>query len=114
MLPNETAKSTLERPISDRWVLKHIRESPIRVALTQLRVWAPDSHKKLDEALVQKLKKLPEEKALQTLHELPQIKRVIKRQNPNAFHLPASIRTAKETLQVSAQVDSGCTRSMID
>ena len=88
--------------------------TPIRVALTQLRVWAPDSHKKLDEALVQELKKLPEEKALQTLHELPQVKRVIKRQNPNAFHLPALIKTAQETLQVSAQVDSGCTRSMID
>ena len=111
---NETTKSTFERPFSDRWVLKHIRESPLRVALTQLRVWAPDSHKKWDEALVQELKKLPEERALQALHELPQIKRIIKKQNPNAFHLPATIRTAKGTLQVSAQVDSGCTRSMID
>ena len=60
------------------------------------------------------MKKLPEEKALQTLHELPQIKRIVKRQNPNALHLPASTRTAEGTLQVSAQVDSGCTRSMID
>ena len=75
---------------------------------------ADSSPKKIDEAFVQELKELPEEKALQTLHELPQIKRIIKRQNPNAFHLPASIRMAEGTLQVSAQVDSGCTRSMID
>ena len=113
MSPKETTKSTFERPFSDRWVLKHIRESPIRVALTQLRVWTPDSHKKLDEALVRELKKLPEKKTLQTLHELPQIKRIVKRQNPSAFHLPALIKTDKGTLRVSAQVDSGCTRSMI-
>ena len=110
----ETTKSTFEKPFSDRWVLKHIRESPIRVALTQLKVWAPDSSKKIDEALVQELRSMQEERALQALHELPQIKRIVKRQNPNAFHLPASIRTAERTLQVSAQVDSGCTRSVID
>ena len=98
MSPKETTKSTFEKPFSDRWVLKHVRESPIRMALAQLRVWAPDSHKKLVEALVQELKKLPEEKALQTLHKLPQIKQIVKKQNPNASHLPASIRTAKETL----------------
>ena len=114
MSPKETTKSTLERPFSDRWVLRHLRESPLRVALTQLRVWAPDSPKEIDETLVHKLRKMPEEKALQALHELPQIKRIIKKQNPNAFHLSALIKTAKEMLQVSAQVDSGCTRSMID
>ena len=54
MSPKETTKSTLERPFSDRWVLEHVRESPIRVALTQLWVWAPDSHKKLGKELVQK------------------------------------------------------------
>ena len=47
MSPKETTKTTFERPFSDRWVLKHVRESPIRVALTQLKVWAPGSHKKL-------------------------------------------------------------------
>ena len=114
MSPKETAKTTFERPFSDGWVLKHVRESPIRVALTQLRVWAPGSSKKIDGALVQELRSMPEEGALQALHELPQIKRIVKRQNPNAFHLPASIRMAEGTLQVSAQVDSGCTRSMID
>ena len=113
MSPKETTKSTFERPFSDRWVLKHVRESPIRVALTQLKVWAPSSPKKIDEALVQRLRSMPEERALRVLHELPQIKRIVKRQNPNAFHLPASIRMAEGTLQVSAQVDSGCTRSMI-
>ena len=66
----ETAKTTFEKPFSDRWVLRHLKESPIRMALTQLRVWAPDSHKKLDKELVQKLKELHEEKALQALHEL--------------------------------------------
>ena len=94
------------RPFSDRWVLKHVRESPIRVALTQLKVWAPGSPKKIDEALVQELKKVPEERALQALHELPQIRRIVKKQNPIAFHLPATMRTAEGTLQVSAQVDS--------
>ena len=114
MSPKETAKTTVEKLFSDRWVLKHIRESPIRVALNQLWVWTPDSHKKIDEALFQELKKLPEERALQALRKLPQIKRIIKKQNLNAFHLPASRRTAKGTLQVLAQVDSGCTRSLID
>ena len=114
MSPKETTKSTFERPFSDRWVLKHVGESPIRVALTQLKVWAPGSPKKIDEALVQELRKMPEERASQVLHELPQIKRIVKRQNPNAFHLPASIKTTNGTLAVSAQVDSGCTRSMID
>ena len=47
----ETTKSTFEKPFSDRWVLKHIRESPIRMVLTQLWICAPDSHKKLDEEL---------------------------------------------------------------
>ena len=89
MSPKETTKSTLERPFSDRWVLMHLRESPLRVALTQLRVWAPDSPKKIDETLVHKLRKMPEEKALQALHELPQIKRIVKNQNLNAFHLQA-------------------------
>ena len=68
------------------------------MALTQLKVWAPGSSKKVDEALVQELKELPEEKALQTLHKLPQIKRIVKKQNPNAFHLPASIKTDEGTL----------------
>ena len=98
MSPKETTKSTFEKPFSDRWVLRHVRESPIRIALTQLRVWAPDSHKKWDEALVQELKELPEEKALQTLHELPQVKRIVRNQNPSAFHLPALIKTNKGTL----------------
>ena len=62
MSPKETTKSTFEKPFSDRWVLKHVRESPIRVALTQLKVWAPDSSKKIDEALVQELRKMPEER----------------------------------------------------
>ena len=48
------------------------------------------------------------------MHELPQVKRIISKQNPNAFHLPAKIRMASGTLQASAQVDSGCTKSMID
>ena len=48
----ETAKTTFEKPFSDRWVLRHLKESPIRMALTQLKVWAPGSPKKIDKALV--------------------------------------------------------------
>ena len=55
MSPKESTKSTFERPFSDRWVLRHVRESPIRVALTQLKVWAPGSPKKMDETLVHEL-----------------------------------------------------------
>ena len=51
---------------------------------------------------------------MQVLHELPQVKRIVRKQNLNAFHLPAKIRTTSGTLQISAQVDNGYTRSMVD
>ena len=60
MSTKETAKTTRMpvRPFTASWDLRHIRESPIETALTQLRVWAPNSQEKLNELLVRKIKNL--------------------------------------------------------
>ena len=101
------------RPFTASWVLRHIRESPIETALTQLRAWAPNSQEKLDELLVKKIKNLPVNQALKALHELPHVCRVIK-ENPLAFYISAEIQTTDEEISITTQIDSGCTKSVID
>ena len=102
------------RPFTAGWVLRYIRESPIKTALTQLRVWAPNSQEKLDKLLVKKIKDLPVDQALKALHELPYVCRTIKKENPLAFYISAKIQTADKDVPITAQIDSGCTKSVID
>ena len=72
------------------------------------------STKTLDELLVKKIKNLPVNQALKDLHELPYIRRIIKKENPLAFYVPAKIQTINKDITVTAQIDSGCTKSVID
>ena len=102
------------RPFTASWVLRHIRESPIKTALTQLRVWAPNSQEKLDELLVKKIRNLQVDQALKALHELPHVRRIIKKENPLAFYVSAEIQTTDKDISITAQIDSGCTKSVID
>ena len=52
------------RPFTASWILRYIRESPIKIVLMQLRVWAPNCQEKLDELLVKKIRNLPVDQAL--------------------------------------------------
>ena len=88
------------RPFTASWVLRHIRESPIKTALTQLRVWAPNSQEKLDELLVKKIRNLQVDQALKALHELPYICRIIKKENPLAFYVPTKIQTIDKDIPI--------------
>ena len=48
--------------------------------------------------------------------EKGKIKRIVKKQNPDAFHVHVQLyeRGASEPIPAIAQIDSGCTRSMIN
>ena len=116
MSTKETAKTT-QMPVRSlivSWVLRQIRESPIETALMQLRVWAPNCQEKLDELLVKKIKSLPVDQALKALHKLPYICRIIKKENPPASHISTKIQTIDKDITTTAQVDSGCTKSVND
>ena len=116
MPTKETAKTTQMpvRPFTVSWVLRHIRESPIETALMQLRVWAPNSQEKLDKLLVKKIRNLPVDQALKALHELPYVCRIIKKENPLAFYVSAEIQTSGKNISITAQINSGCTKLVID
>ena len=116
MSTKETAKTTRMpiRPFTASWVLRHVRESPIETALMQLRMWAPNSQEKLDELLVKKIRNLPVNQALKAIHKLPYIHRIIKEENPLVFYVPTEIQTNDRDITITAQINSRCTKLVID